>query len=135
MENESGLDRSAAIADMRYSSFKSCKQCVNKPHESKEHIRSRKIDKVLTGKYTSIPIFILILGLVFFLTFNVIGAGLQKLLDLGITSLTGLLDQAFVSMKVHPVLHSLVINGIFEGIGALFHLCRQLLYYSFSYLF
>lgn len=119
MENESGLDRSAAIADMRYSFIqKVCKQCVNKPHESKEHIRSRKIDKVLTGKYTSIPIFILILGLVFFLTFNVIGSGLQKLLDLGITSLTGLLDQAFVSMKVHPVLHSLVINGIFEGIGS-----------------
>ena len=119
MENESGLDRSAAIADMRYSFIqKVCKQCVNKPHESKEHIRSRKIDKVLTGKYTSIPIFILILGLVFFLTFNVIGAGLQKLLDLGITSLTCLLDQAFVSMKVHPVLHSLVINGIFEGIGS-----------------
>lgn len=119
MENKIELDKSAAIADMRYSFIqKVCKQCVNKPRESKEHIRSRKIDKVLTGKYTSIPIFILILGLIFFLTFNVIGPGLQKILELGITSLTSLLDRAFVSMKVHPVLHSLVINGIFEGIGS-----------------
>ena len=119
MELERGLDRSAAIADMRYSFISQvCKECVIKPHESKEHIRSQKIDKLLTGKYTAIPMFILILGLVFFLTFNVIGAALQDLLSLGIDSLTNLLDNLFTSWGVEPIIHSLVIEGIFSGIGS-----------------
>ena len=119
MENERQLDRSAAIADARYLFIsKVVKQCVKKPHESKQHIISEKIDKVLTGKYTAIPIIILILGLVFFLTFNVIGAGLQKMLEIGIDSLTNLVDNAFTNMNVDIVLHSLVINGLFKGVGS-----------------
>lgn len=119
MEDERGLDRSAAIADMRYSFIqKVCSECVVKPHESKEHIRSRKIDKLLTGKYTAIPMFILILGLVFFLTFNVIGKGLQILVELGIDSLTEVVDKAFTSWNIEPIIHSLVVDGIFSGIGS-----------------
>lgn len=119
MEEERGLDRSAAIADMRYGFIqKVCQKCVINPHESKERIRSRKIDKILTGKYTAIPMFILILAAIFFLTFNVIGYGLQELLDLTISALTDVVDNAFTSWNVHPVLHSLVINGIFEGVGS-----------------
>ncbi len=120
MEEERGLDRSAAIADMRYSFIqKVCDECVYKPHESKEHIRSQKIDKILTGKYTAIPMFILILALVFFLTFNVFGAALQKLLDTGITALSDVVSSAFIKWDVEPVLQSLVIDGLFKGVGSI----------------
>lgn len=119
MEKERGLDRSEAIADMRYNFIHNiCKQCVCKPHESKEHIRSKRIDKILTGKYTAIPMFILILGLVFFLTFNVIGYSLQNLLQLGIDNLTNVIDTAFNNWNVNPIIHSLVVEGIFGGIGS-----------------
>ena len=119
MEKERGLDRSEAIADMRYNFIHNiCKQCVCKPHESKEHIRSKKIDKILTGKYTAIPMFILILGLVFFLTFNVIGYSLQNLLQLVIDYLTSVIDTAFTNWNVNPIIHSLVVEGIFGGIGS-----------------
>lgn len=119
MEEERGLDRQAAIADMRFSFItKLCKKSVVKPQESKEHLRSRKMDKLLTGKYTAIPIFILIMGLVFFLTFNVIGAGLQDLLQMGIDALANVTDKAFTSWGVSPVVHGLVIDGIFGGVGS-----------------
>ena len=119
MEEERGLDRSAAIADMRFSFIqKLCDATVVKPHESKEHKRSRRIDKVLTGKYTAIPVFIAIMGLVFFLTFHVIGSGLQTLLEMGVDALTGLVDSALTSWNVSPVLHSLLIDGVFTGIGS-----------------
>ena len=118
MEKERGLDRSAAIADMRYAYIKNvCSQTVKKPHESKERIRSQKIDKLLTGKYTGIPIFIAIMGLVFFLTFNVIGAFLQGLLERGIDALTTLVDSGLTTVNANPVLHSLIIDGIFAGVG------------------
>ena len=119
MEHERGLDRSAAIADMRFSYIKKvCESCVIKPRESREHKRSRRIDKVLTGKYTALPIFILIMGLVFFLTFNVIGYGLQQLLELGIGKLSELVDGLLTAGNVNPVLHGLIIDGIFEGVGS-----------------
>lgn len=119
MEKERGLDRSAAIADMRFSFIqKLCKSTVVKPKESKEHIRSRKIDKVLTGKYTAIPSFALIMALVFFLTFNVIGAWLQDLLANGIDALTGIVDNLLVSLNVNEILRSLVVDGIFGGVGS-----------------
>ncbi len=118
MEKERGLDRSAAIADMRYAYIKNvCSQTVKKPHESKERIRSQKIDKLLTGKYTGIPIFIAIMGLVFFLTFNVIGAFFQGLLERGIDALTALVDTGLTAVNANPVLHSLIIDGIFAGVG------------------
>ena len=119
MEKERGLDRSAAIADMRFSFItKVCAACVKKPKESREHTRSRRIDKLLTGKYTAIPVFIAVMGLVFFLTFNVIGAGLQSLLAMGIDALTGVVDKALTSAGVNEVLHGLIIDGIFEGVGS-----------------
>ena len=119
MEKERGLDRSAAIAEMRYSFItKICDACVQKPGETREHIRSRKIDRVLTGKYTAIPVFIGVMGLVFYLTFNVIGARLQELLASGIEALTGFVDRALTSAGVNEVLHGLVIDGIFEGVGS-----------------
>ena len=119
MEKERGLDRSAAIADMRFSFItKVCDSCVVKPRESREHTRSGKIDKILTGKYTAIPFFIIIMGLVFFLTFNVIGAVLQDLLASGIGSLTDALDGALTDAGVNEVLHGLIIGGIFEGVGS-----------------
>ena len=119
MEEERGLDRAAAIADMRFSFIKKlCDAAVVKPRESKEHRRSRRIDRVLTGKYTAIPVFIGIMGLVFFLTFHVIGSGLQTLLAMGIDALTNLVDSALSAWNVSPALHSLVINGIFTGIGS-----------------
>lgn len=119
MENEGGLDRSAAIAKMRFLYIdKVCKETVIKPRESKEHLRSRRIDKVLTGKYTAIPAFIGIMALVFYLTFNVIGAALESLLDMGITALTDLVDGWMSALQVNPVLHSLVIDGIFNGVGS-----------------
>ena len=119
MEKESGLDRSAAIAKMRFSFInKVCSKCVKKPGESKEHIRSQKIDKILTGKYTAIPAFILIMCTVFFLTFNVIGAFLQNLLQMGIDALTNLVAHALESVGVNEVIHGLVIDGIFAGVGS-----------------
>lgn len=119
MEEERGIDRAAAIADMRFDFIQRiCRQTVVKPAESKERIRSRKIDAVLTGKYTAIPTFILIMGAVFFLTFNVIGAVLQNLLEKGIDYLTAQVDQLLTAWSVNPVLHSLVIDGIFKGVGS-----------------
>lgn len=119
MERERGLDRSAAIADMRFSFIQRvCGVTVQKPHESREHIRSRRIDVLLTGKYTAIPAFIAIMALVFFLTFNVIGAFFQGLLETGIDKLTELADRAFTEANVNEVIHSLIINGIFAGVGS-----------------
>lgn len=119
MENERGLDRNAAMADMRFEYIKKiCNKSVIKPFESKEHIRSQKIDKVLTGKFTAIPVFIGIMALVFFLTFNVIGAWFQNLFELGIDSLTTVVDNALTSANVNDILHSLIIDGIFEGVGS-----------------
>lgn len=119
MENESGLDRSAAIADMRYSFImKVCAGCVKKPGKSKESIRSEKIDRVLTGKWTAIPFFILIMGAVFFLTFEVIGGTLQGLLERGLESITALADRALTAGGVNEVVHGLIIDGIFAGVGS-----------------
>lgn len=119
MEEERGIDRAAAIADMRFDFIQRiCRQTVVKPAESKERIRSRRIDAVLTGKYTAIPAFILIMGAVFFLTFNVIGAVLQNLLEKGIDYLTAQMDQLLTAWSVNTVLHSLVIDGIFKGVGS-----------------
>ena len=119
METERGLDRAAAIADMRFTFIeKICKETVVKPHESREHMRSVKMDKVLTGRFTAIPCFIAIMGLVFFLTFNVIGSALSNLLQLGIDSLTHLTDQLLTAAHINPVLHSLLIDGIFNGVGS-----------------
>lgn len=119
MEKERGLDRSAAIADMRFSFIeKVCEKTVVKPKESKERLRSEKIDRILTGKYTAIPCFIAIMAAVFILTFNVIGAGLQKLLEMGIDALTGAVDKGLSAAGVNSALHSLVIDGIFAGVGS-----------------
>lgn len=119
MEKERGLDRSAAIADMRFSFiFKLCAATVKKPVESNERKRSQKLDKILTGKFTAIPAFILIMASVFFLTFNVIGSFLQGLLETGIDKLTEIVDLAFSKVGVNDILHSLVIDGIFSGVGS-----------------
>lgn len=119
METERGLDRSAAIADMRFDFIeKLCEQTVVKPKESKERIRSEKIDRILTGKYTGIPCFVAIMALVFYLTFNVVGAALQKLLELGIDKLAQVSDAAMAAAKVNGALRSLVIDGIFTGVGS-----------------
>ena len=119
MEKERGLDRSAAIADMRFSFImRVCGQCVKKPKESREHTRSRRIDRVMTGKYTAIPVFIGVMGLVFYLTFNVIGAWLQELLEAGIKALTAAADAALGAAGVNEMLHGLIIDGIFEGVGS-----------------
>ena len=119
MEEERGMDRAAAMADMRFSFIEDvCSRTVVKPHESKEHARSVKIDKILTGKYTAIPCFILIMALVFYLTFNVVGAFLQELLEKGIESLTVIVDNALTRGGVNEVIHSLVIDGIFTGVGS-----------------
>lgn len=119
MEKERGLDRSAAIADMRFTFIeKVCESTVVKPKESKERLRSQKIDKILTGKYTAIPCFIAIMLAVFYLTFNVIGAGLQDLLALGIEWITDITDKALTAAGVNEVLQSLVIDGIFAGVGS-----------------
>lgn len=118
LQNERGLDRSAAIADMRFSFItKMCGQCVKKPKQSKERIRSEKLDRILTGKFTAIPTFVLIMLSIFYLTFNVIGAFLQGLLESGIESVTAVCDAALTKFDVNPVLHSLVIDGIFSGVG------------------
>ena len=119
MEEERGLDRNAAIADMRFSFIeKVCRQTVVKPKESKEHIRSQKIDRILTGKYTAIPCFVGIMVAVFYLTFNVIGACLQDLLALGIDALTKVTDHVLTAANVNPAIHGLVIDGIFSGVGS-----------------
>ncbi len=119
MEAERGLDRSAAMAEMRYTFIhKVCDATVRKPHESKEHLRSRRIDRFLTGKYTAIPAFIGIMGLVFFLTFNVIGAWLQGLMETGVEALTGVVDAALTSAGVNETIHGLIIDGIFAGVGS-----------------
>lgn len=120
MEAERGLDRAAAIADMRFSFItRLCEKTVVKPAESKEHIRSRKIDAVLTGKYTAIPAFIGIMALVFYLTFNVIGAQLQKLLEFGINWICEAVDMFLSAININPVLHSLIVDGIFSGVGSI----------------
>ena len=119
METERGLDRSAAIADMRFNFIeKVCEQTVTKPKESREHLRSRKIDRILTGKYTAIPCFVAIMALMFYLTFNVIGAWLQGLLETGIKAFTGVVDTLMTSAGVNSAIHSLVIDGIFAGVGS-----------------
>ena len=119
MEEERGLDRAAAIADMRFAFIQHLTEaCVVKPHESKERERSRKIDQILTGKYTAIPSFIGIMALVFWLTFNVIGAWLQGLLGQFIGWLTELADAGMTAWNVNDALHSLIINGIFNGVGS-----------------
>ncbi len=119
MEKERGLDRSAAIADMRFTFIqKVCEKSVKKPRESKEHIRSQKIDKILTGKYTAIPMFVGIMVLIFWLTFNVIGAWLQGLMEMGVEAVTNLVDQAMTAAHVNETLRSLVIDGIFAGVGS-----------------
>lgn len=119
LEKERGIDRSAAIAEMRFDFIKKItEKTVIKPHESREHIRSRKIDSLLTGKYTAIPMFIGIMLLIFFLTFNVIGAWLQGFLENAVTALTGIVDRALTEMQVNDVLHGLIIGGAFEGVGS-----------------
>lgn len=117
-EEETGLDRAAAIAQMRFAYIEDvCSESVIKPKESREHLRSRKIDRFLTGKYTGIPAFVGIMAVVFWLTFNVIGAFLQGLLESGITALTNVVDHAMTAAHVNSVVHSLVIDGIFSGVG------------------
>ncbi len=119
MEQERGLDRAAAIADMRFSFIQELvAQTVVKPHESKEQLRSQRIDRFLTGKYTAIPAFVGIMSLVFYLTFNVIGLFFQNLMEMGIDSLTGLVDGLLTNWNVNEAVHSLVIDGIFTGVGS-----------------
>ena len=119
METEREVDRSAAIADMRFDFIERlCEQTVIKPKESKERIRSEKIDRILTGKYTAIPCFIGIMVLVFYLTFNVIGAWLQGILEFGINKISALVDAALTAGHVNSAIHSLVIDGIFTGVGS-----------------
>ena len=119
MEHERGLDRSAAIADMRFAFIRRvCDQCVTKPQESREHVRSSRIDQILTGRFTAIPVFVAIMGAVFYLTFNVIGAWLQDLLAAGIGSLAGAVEQMMTSAGVSEVVKGLVMGGIFEGVGS-----------------
>ncbi|MBO4214254.1 MAG: ferrous iron transport protein B, partial [Lachnospiraceae bacterium] len=119
MEEERGMDRAAAIADMRYAFIEEfVSKCVIKPHESKERTRSIAIDKILTGKFTAIPSFILIMAAVFVLTFNVIGAFFQGLIETGIDALSAQADVGLTAIGVNEVLHSLIIDGIFTGVGA-----------------
>lgn len=119
MERERGLDRSAAMADMRYSFiYKVCDRCIKRPHESKEHIRSSNYDKVLTGKYTAIPVFIAVMAAVFFLTFSVIGPFLQDLLEKGIGALGASVESGMAAANVNEAISSLVMDGVFEGVGS-----------------
>lgn len=119
MEEESGTDRMAALADMRFTFIEDvCARCVVKPHESREHVRSVAADRILTGKYTAIPVFIGIMALVFWLTFDVIGQRLSDLLELAIQLFTNMVDQALTAFGLNPVVHSLVIDGIFAGVGS-----------------
>ena len=118
MENDCGLDRNAAMADMRYNFIEGvCRACVVKAHESREHLRSVAIDRVLTGKYTAIPVFALIMLAIFFLTFNVIGQGLSDLLAMGIDGLAQAADRGLTAYGINPVVHSLIIDGVFTGVG------------------
>ena len=118
MENERGLDHSAAMAEMRFDYIeKVCSTCVVKPHESKEHIRSQKIDRILTGKYTAIPVFIGIMALVFYLTFILVGPFFQDLLESGFDALKELVQQGMENVHVNAAIQSLVLSGIFEGVG------------------
>ena len=119
MEADTGLDRNAALADMRYNFIeKVCDGCVTKASESKEHRRSVRIDKVLTNRYLAIPLFVAIMGLVFFLTFNVVGAFLSDVMAYAVDGLTQLADRALTAYGINPVVHSLVIDGIFAGVGS-----------------
>ncbi len=119
MEKERGLDRAAAIAEMRFDFIaRVCRVSVQKPRQSRERQRSERLDRILTGKYTAIPAFIAIMGLVFYLTFHVIGLFLQDLLAMGIDALAGITDRALTAAGVSPALHSLVIQGLFEGVGS-----------------
>ena len=118
MERERGLDHSAAMAEMRFDYIgKVCDECVIKPHVSREHLRSERIDRVLTGKYTAIPMFIGVMGLVFYLTFFLVGPLLQDLLEQGIGTLKGMVQQGMETVHVNQVIQSLVLDGIFEGVG------------------
>ncbi len=119
MEKERGLDKNAAMADMRFTFIeKICEKTVVKPKESKERIRSEKIDRILTGKYTAIPCFALIMVAVFYLTFNVIGAFFQGLLESGVNWLAEIVDKGLIALHINPVLHSLIIDGLFAGVGS-----------------
>ena len=119
MEVHRGLDRAAAMADMRFAFIERvCAACVTAPEESRERVRSGRIDRVLTGRFTAIPMFIAIMGVVFYLTFNVIGAWLQDLVALGMERLTDAVDGALAAAGVNDVIHGLIINGIFEGVGS-----------------
>jgi ferrous iron transport protein B len=119
METDCGLDRNAALADMRYTFIeKVCSKTVKKCQESKEHIRSVKIDSVLTGKYLAIPMFLIIMLVIFYLTFGVIGTGLSDLLAVGIDYITDICDRGLTAYGINPVVHSLIIDGIFAGVGS-----------------
>ena len=119
MEFETGLDRNAALADMRYTFIESVvESSVVKCHESKEHRRSIRVDKILTGKYTAIPVFFGVMCLVFWLTFNVIGSALSDWMSLGIDRLTALVDSGLTAYGINPVIHSLIIDGVFAGVGS-----------------
>lgn len=119
MEDETGLDREAAISNMRFSFIeKMCQKTVVRPHESKEHKRSMKIDRLLTGRYTAIPCFIAIMALIFVMTFNLVGAWLSELMSLGVDSVISLIDNALTAVQINPVVHSLVVDGICNGVGS-----------------
>lgn len=119
MEFESGMDRNAALADMRYNFIeKACKDTVVKARESKEHLRSIKIDSVLTNKYFAIPAFLIIMMVIFWLTFNVIGSALSDLLSIGVDQVTAIVDNLLTNYGINPVVHSLVIDGVFAGVGS-----------------
>lgn len=119
MEDETGLDREAAISNMRFSFIeKMCQKTVVRPHESKEHKRSMKIDRLLTGRYTAIPCFIAIMALIFVMTFNLVGAWLSVLMSLGVDSVISLIDNALTAVQINPVVHSLVVDGICNGVGS-----------------
>ncbi len=119
MEDETGLDREAAISNIRFSFIeKMCQKTVVRPHESKEHKRSMKIDRLLTGKYTAIPCFIAIMALIFVMTFNLVGAWLSDLMSLGVDSVISLIDNALTAVQINPVVHSLVVDGICNGVGS-----------------
>lgn len=119
MEDETGLDREAAISNMRFSFIeKMCQKTVVRPHESKEHKRSMKIDRLLTGRYTAIPCFIAIMALIFVMTFNLVGAWLSDLMSLGVNSVISLIDNALTAVQINPVVHSLVVDGICNGVGS-----------------
>ena len=124
MEAERGLDRAAAIADMRYSFIERVvASCVTKPRESRERERSQRVDRLLTGKWTAIPLFVLIMGTVFLLTFNVVGKFLEDAVAAGVDALTAAADSALTQAGANPVLHSLVIDGVFNAVGTVLPIC------------